>query len=134
MYDPKYQYALEKFTSAIWTLATAPGDVRERLLAVFQGPLLLITPEHLPDDLREDYEWIQKQITKYDEEYKGQKEWIHGCERQDPDFGKKYPHLYPNPIGATLGRIRKSTGSNIAIRVYKIFDTLDTRMINDMPT
>ena len=131
MYDSKYQCALEKFTSAIWTLATAPGDVRERLLMVFQSPLLLITPEHLPDDLREDYEWIQQQITKYDEKYKGQKKWLHDREKHDPDFGKKHPDLYPNPIEATLRRIRRSTGSHIAIRVYKIFDTLKTRMMED---
>ena len=131
MYDSKYQYALEKFTSAIWTLATAPGDVRERLLAVFEGPLFAITPEHLPDDLRKDYEWIEKQITKYDRKNKEQEKYLHDSEKRDPDFREKYPDLYPGLIEATLKRIKKNTGSNIARKVYKIFDTLDTRMLKD---
>lgn len=101
MLDPKYYYALEKFTQAIWTLATAPGDVRERLLSVFQGPLLMTTHEHLPEDLREDYRWIEQQIARYDEKYKGQREWLQKWEKRNPNFRENHADLYltqSNPL------------------------------------
>lgn len=115
MLERRYDYALEKFTEAVGALATAPGDVRERLLGVFQGPLAVITPEHLPDDLQEDYRWIQQQVTRYDE-YPEKQEWF-----------KDHPHLLSTAVEATMARIRNSTGSNIARRIYKILDELQGR-------
>ena len=60
----RYSYASEKFSRAIYSLATGRADVRKRLLSVFGDDLLLITIEHLPEKLRQEYQWIVKQVTK----------------------------------------------------------------------
>jgi len=64
MLESKYWYAYEKFSSAIYILATGAGDVRSRLSDAYLGPLWVIRPEHLPEDLQKDLVWIKKQITK----------------------------------------------------------------------
>jgi hypothetical protein len=75
MYE--HSYALEKFNRAIYTLATGRGDVRARLLDAFNGDLMMITPDHLPEKCKKDFRWVKKTITKYDESYDGQKEYFH---------------------------------------------------------
>jgi hypothetical protein len=128
MLEDKYWYAYEKFSRAIYTLATGAGDVRSRLHDVFFDPLLVIQPKHLPEDLREDFLWIKKKITKYKEKWPGQLEELRGYEKKDPLFKEKLPYLYPNPIKATLSRIRRNTGVEIAKRIFKIYDSLDSRV------
>ena len=127
MLEDKYWYAYEKFSRAIYTLATGAGGVRSRLLDVFSDPLLVIQPKHLPDDLGEDILWINKKITKYKEKWAGQLDKLRGLEKQDPMFKEKFPNLYPNQVEATLNRIRRSTGVEIAKRICKIFESLDSR-------
>ena len=128
MLEDKYWYAYEKFSRAIYTLATGAGDVRSNLLDVFFDPLLVIQPKNLPDDLRADILWIKKKITKYQEKWAGQLEELGGWEKQDPMFKEKFPNLYPNQIEATLSRIRRSTGVEIAKRIFKIYESLDSRV------
>jgi len=128
MLEDKYWYAYEKFSRAIYTLATGAGDVRSRLLDVFFDPFLVIKPKHLPEDLREDFLWIKKSITKYKEKWRGQLEELRGWEKKDPMFKEKFPNLYPNQIEATLSRIRRSTGVKIAERIFKIYESLDSRV------
>jgi hypothetical protein len=64
-----YSYAIEKFSSSIYILATEAGDIRDRLKDVFLGPLLMITHEHLPINLQEDFILIKSKITKYKEKW-----------------------------------------------------------------
>ena len=113
----RYSYALEKFNRAIYTLSTDKDEIRKRLLLVFQGDLIMITPEHLPEQCRKDYVWIEKTITKFNEKYKGQKEYY---TRADG----RYDHLIPGTIESTLSRIRKSTGAKIAEKIYDIWCVL----------
>ena len=128
MLEDKYWYAYEKFSRAIYTLATGAGDVRSRLLYVFFDPLLVIQSKQLPEDLREDLIWIKKKITKFKEKWPGQLKKLEGWENKDPMFKEKFPNLYPNPVEATLNRIRRSTGVEIAQRIFKIYDSLDSRV------
>jgi hypothetical protein len=128
MLEDKYWYAYEKFSRAIYTLATGEGEVRSRLHDVFFDPLLVIEPKHLPEDLRGDFVWIKKSITKYKERWGGQLEELRGWEKEDPMFKEKFLNLYPNQIEATLSRIRRSTGVKIAERIFKIYESLDSRV------
>lgn len=115
-----YFYALEKFNSAIHTLATGKESINERLLLVFHGELMMIKPDNLPDECRNDYEWVLKTITNFDEKYKG----------QNKDFESndgRYDYLLPGRIEATLHRIRKSTGRKIAERIYEIWRILNVK-------
>ncbi len=114
----RYSYALEKFSLAICTLATNKDEIRKRLLLVFQGDLMMITTEHLPEQCREDYAWIEKTITKFDEKYEGQKEYF-------ATEDGRYDHLIPGTIESTLSRIRKITGAKIAEKIYGIWYVLE---------
>jgi hypothetical protein len=128
MLKGNYWYAYEKFSRAIYILAIGAGDVRSRLLDAFQDPLLMITHKHLPEDLQEDFVWIEKNITKYKEKWSGQLEELRVYERKDPAFKERLEYIYPGAIEATLRRIRKSTGVEIARRIFKIYDSLESRV------
>lgn len=117
----KYGYALEKFGRAIHSLAVGEEEIRKRLLIVFQGDLLCITPEQLPKKVRKDYKWIIEQIQKYDEKYKGQKEYYESFE----NGAEKYTHLLPTKIEATLHRIKRKTAAKIAERIYAIWEVVE---------
>ena len=72
----RYSYALEKFSRAIYSLATDGADVRKRLWLVFGDDLLMIAIEHLPEKLHQEYQWIIKQVTKYEEKNEGYNEYF----------------------------------------------------------
>lgn len=124
MLHPEYSYASEKFLSAVYTLATGPGDVRSRLLHAWRGSLCVLTPEHLPEKLREDFLWIKHQLHKYYESRPGELEKLKQKERIYPNFKEKFSNLYPNPVEATLGRIKNKTGVEVARRIFNIYDSL----------
>ena len=114
----RYSYALEKFSSAIYSLATGGADVRKRLWSVFGDDLLMITIEHLPEKLHQEYQWIIKQVTKYEEKNKGYNEYF-----KTPEG--KYDHLLPTRVEATLHRIKNETGVKIAQKIFHIWSVLD---------
>ena len=43
-------YAYEKLGAGVQTLATHPGEVRERLIAAFHDSLVAVNPDALPDE------------------------------------------------------------------------------------
>lgn len=114
----KYSYALEKFGRAVYSLATGGEDIRKRLLLVFGDDLLMITMEHLPEKLHGEYQWIIKQVTKYEEKCKG-------CNEQFKTPEGKYEHLLPTRIEATLHRIKNETGVKVAEKIFHIWSVLD---------
>jgi hypothetical protein len=114
----QYSYAWEKFGRAIYSLATGQDEIRRRLLAVFQGDLLVITPEHLPGRTREDYQWIMDQLTKYDEKYLGEKKYFASNDG-------RYDHLISPKLEATLFRIRRATAAKVAAKLFYIWSVLD---------
>ena len=113
-------YALDKFFVAVQSLATGPGDVRSRLYNAYMSFHPVQTGD-LPEDLRDDFEWIQTQLTKYDELYPGQKAKLQEAGMEN--------HL-PGSIRATLSRIKNKTGAKIAERIFRIYLELDERIGN----
>lgn len=122
----RYAYASEKFLSAVHILATGTGDVRSRLLSAWEGPLWVLTPDHLPEKLRKDFLWVKKQLHKYSEDWLGQLADLQKREQTDSTFKEKFRHLYPDPVKATLSRINNKTGSEIAVRIFAIYDSLES--------
>ena len=114
----RYSYALEKFSRAVYNLAVGEDEIRRRLLPIFQDDLLTITPEHLPPRLRENYQWILKQVAKYDEKYPGYNKHFASSDG-------KYDHLIPTKLEATLFRIRRATGAKVARKLFHIWSVLD---------
>jgi hypothetical protein len=122
----QYSYASEKFLEAVYALATGQGDVRSRLLSAWSGHLWVLTPEHLPEKLRNDFLWIKKRLHKYHEDWPGQLKDLQEKEKIDPTFREKFAWLYPSPVKATLSRIKNRTGSEIAARIFAIYDSLES--------
>ena len=114
----QYGYASEKFSRAVYTLATGKGDIRSRLLSIFQGELLFIAPEHLPIRARSDYKSILNKLYRYDEKYEGQRTSSYS------EDGRYY-YLLPTKLEATLCRIRRSTGQKIAMVIFNIWSIID---------
>lgn len=117
-------YLYEKFSEAIRILATGPGDVRSRLLNVWRGQLYLIEPDTINIKYKNDMKWIIKQLHRYEEDWPGQLSELKHRESYDPTYKEKYSHLYPDPVEATLSRIKNKTGAKIARKIYGIYDSL----------
>ena len=104
-YEPA-AYAYEKLLMALDSLATGPGDVRERLLVAHQSfhPL---KEAHFPQHLRKDFRWILEKITKYGPvyDYKGR--------------------LDRGSVEETLRRIKNGTGVKIATKLFRLYHALD---------
>lgn len=120
----KYSYAHDKFSKAIYILATGSEDVRSRLLHVWQHSLKGLDDAQLPEDLRKDFVWIKKQLHKFNERWPGELDELKQQEKRDHTFKDKYAHRYPNPVEATLRRIKNKTGAEIAQRIYNIYNAL----------
>jgi len=88
-----YNYALEKFTKAVYSLATGPGDVRSRLWDAYMD-FHAVREKNIPEQLRKDFDWIMKMLTKRESLY---------------DEGR---------AKATLRRMRNQTGVKIAEKIY----------------
>ena len=123
----QYWREYDIFKRAVYILATEEGDVRSRLLLIWQSFLREIDDDHLPDDLRKDFFWIKKELHKFHEEWPGRLKELKQREKADPTFKEKYAHLYPNPVQATLRRIRRKSGAAIAIRIYNVYESLKVR-------
>lgn len=124
MANRKYIYAIGQFSEAVRILATGDGDVRSRLLHVWRGPLIVLRSEHLPEKLRKDFLWIDKQLHKFNEDKPIQHNILKMWEKTDPRFKKNYTQLYPDPVEATLNRIKNGTGLKIAKRIYSVYSSL----------
>ncbi|HLB05533.1 MAG TPA: hypothetical protein VJL62_02325, partial [Thermodesulfobacteriota bacterium] len=68
----KYWYAHDKFSKAIYILATGSEDVCSRLLHAWQHSLQRLDDAQLPENLQKDFEWIKKQLHKFNERYPGE--------------------------------------------------------------
>lgn len=99
-------YAHEKLLAALESLATGPGDVRERLLVAYQTfhPL---TESHFPPHLRKDFGWVLKQL-----------------KTREPIYDYK-GRLDRGSVEETLRRIKNVTGVKIATRIYRLYHALD---------
>ena len=105
LYRPSI-YAHEKLLTALESLATGPGDVRQRLFAAYQTfhPL---TQSHFPPHLRKDFAWVLRHLKKREPiyDYKGR--------------------LQRGSVEETLRHIKNVTGSKIASRIYRLYHALD---------
>lgn len=92
---------------AVKKLCTGEKDVRKRLLEAWNSDLHLLTNNNnfhfnnYSDKIKKDWKWIYKQLTKY-----------------KPSDNSTENRI--GIVGFTLGKIRNSTGSKIAKRIYEL--------------
>lgn len=100
------QYAHQLLSQTVDTLATGAGDVRSRILEAYSvfHPL---TPEHFPEPLRKDFEWIMKKLTKH--------------ESYITSEGK----IQKGSVQVSLQHMRNSTGTKIATKLLHLHYAID---------
>jgi hypothetical protein len=92
---------VKRVYEAVKHLCTGRGDVRSRL-KVSGVDLIFLRAEDFPEHLRDDFNWIIKQLTKYKSEIP----------------------KYEGNIDATMRRIKNSTGQKIAERIFKLYSEI----------
>lgn len=98
-------YAQEKFSSAVRVLATGPGDVRSRLFGAYLH-FHTVRPEDLPGNLRRNFRWIIRILT-----------------RREPRYIVK-GMIIDGKVKASLAQMQNRTGAKIAERIVKIEEAL----------
>lgn len=121
--------AYDKFSKAIYILATSKEDVRTRLLYAWKEALQRINNGMLPEELRPDFLLIKKRLHKYPKEKEWKKYYIYPEELDNfKQRIKKDPTLLEKKkLEITLKRIRPKTGAEISELIYKIYDALTAR-------
>jgi hypothetical protein len=109
----QYSYAEEKLDEALRILATGAGDVRDRLY-LWYWSVHFLNEGHFPDELKKDWQWITKQLTKY------------GPLTSTTFDGK--PLIIYDSVKYTLKKIKNSTGVKIAKKVYDLTRKLHTKI------
>ena len=98
--ESRASYTLNKFSQAVWVLATGPGDVRSRLHEAYIS-LAGASASDLPDDLRADFKWVTDQLGRYEPtDVQRRRGW--------------------GSLDATLTKIKNKTGVKIAERIVAI--------------
>lgn len=97
----RYKYAQEKLYGAMRSLATGQGDVRARLVEAFMS-FHTLKEDDFPPKYREDWKWINTQLTKHGPiyDYKGR--------------------VYKGSVENTMGKIKNSAGRKIATKIFDI--------------
>lgn len=102
----KYAKAQSTLLAVIEILATFPGDMRARLKDAF-SEIDSISEINFPEELKDDWKLIRKQLTKY-----GPK-----CDC--------YGRVYMGSVEHTMSKIRNSTASRISDNIFKVFYELN---------
>lgn len=95
-------YTVEKLTLALETLATHPGDVRRRLSVVY-WQIHTLEERDFPSEVRLDWLWVMKQMTKY------------GPLIDESEF------VIRDAVENTMRRSRNSSATKIAHRLYSLY-------------
>ena len=98
------EYVEQQFEKAIRTLVIGQGDIRSRLLMVCED-FYSLQDRNFSDfsaEIKEDWEWIYRQLHRWEPEYKEDGSVRNGS------------------VEVTLKKIKNKTGSNIAKRIYDL--------------
>ena len=98
-------YPLEKFTQAVYSLATGEGDARSRVLDAYMA-FHPVNDTDLPEELQPDYQWVMAKLTS-----------------REPIYNHR-GEVYKGSVEHSLEKMRNKTAAEIARRIVKIHDEL----------
>jgi len=98
----KHDHAIEKLTNVLECLATHPGDARDRITSAY-SLCAHLRVEELPEDCREEWKSIVKEITK-----------------RGP-FRDSLGRVWRGSVENTMMGVRKATAAKIAKRFYALY-------------
>ena len=96
-----FNYAYVNFCDAIDKMAIYPGTIRDRLLIAYDQ-FSPVTINDIPEELKDDYNWIIEKLTK-----------------KDPVFDE-------GSVRATLYGMRTKTAVKIAEKILLIINSLES--------
>lgn len=102
-------------TAVVETMCVGKGDVRSRLSAAVGDHLLPLREEDFPVALRPRFRRILGAATKYDSSDLDEKLPL--------PYGKSHAE-FEGQLGATMRRIRRNTGANIAKDIWSLYQEL----------
>ena len=103
MYEVKYFRTKEILSTIIEYLATANGDMRERL-KVMSTEIVQLDKDSFPDELQSKWKFIENTLTKYPKIYNHRGEQVLGS--------------FEN----TLNRIQNRTACKVAKNLYELYE------------
>ena len=104
-----------RVTAAVETMCVGKDDVRSRLSAAVGDHLLPLREEDFPVALRPKFRRILGVTTKYDSSDLDEKLPL--------PYGKSHSE-FEGRLGATMRRIRRNTGANIAKDIWSLYQEL----------
>lgn len=93
----------ERVYLAVKELCIGGSDVRGRLVTSV-NILMALSPDEFPEEIREDFNWVIQQSTKYKSDI--------------PE--------YKSDLQVTMTRIKNSTGKKIAERIFNIYSRVQS--------
>ena len=100
----KYNYPTSELREAVKILATGEKDVRKRIVSI--AAIAKLNENDFPNELKEDWNWIIKNMTK-----------------EEPRYLSNGKMLFSS-IENTMKSIHNSTGSKIAERIFNLYINL----------
>lgn len=91
----------ERVYLAVKELCIGGSDVRGRLI-ISVNILMILNPEEFPEDIKEDFNWVIQQSTKY----------------------KSDMPEYKSNLETTMNRIKNSTGEKIAEKIFRMYSRI----------
>jgi len=98
----KPSYAHEKLMTTIHSLATGPGDIRQRLAQAYQG-FFTLKKEHFPNELQSDWEYVLKSLKK------------------SGPILREDGSVFIGSVENTCRRMKKKTGVKIAEKILELY-------------
>lgn len=99
-------HAWQKFFLAVTELVEGVGDVRSRLKSAYCDHLQILRLEELPTDLREDFDWIVRMLTRRQPRWEGDTKLV-----------------------ASLKQMRNRTGANFAKKIFDVYRSLEEKRL-----
>jgi hypothetical protein len=100
--DGDSRYALEKLNNIVYSLATHPGPIKQRLHSAIIPYLFVLRNEDFPGELAAEWEWIKSRLTR-----KGPLRNPNG-------------EVYLDAVANTFYRIHSTTVAEIARRIWEL--------------
>jgi hypothetical protein len=98
----RFQYAKGKLRQAIYELTIGEGDIRKRLVDAF-NLFYILNNDDFPNELREDWGWINRELNKYGALIDEKGTVIVGS------------------VQNTMWHIKNKTGTKIAIKIVDLY-------------
>lgn len=98
----QFAYGYSKLSMAVREMAIGEFDIRSRLIEANHLWLSALSIDNFPDDLKDDWRWIMKEMTKFG------------------PYLNSNGEIMINAVQFTMSKRKNSTGRKIAEKIYEL--------------